>query len=370
MTLKHQWSVSHNFLTGLTLKGWLGLLRQNHFAVDPAYWHRAAFITATSFLNSVYQRRESKKFDEAIADTEIKHAPVFVLGHWRSGTTHLHNLLAQNTDDFAYPNTYEVVNPHTFLTTEEVNSRRFGRLVPERRPMDNVALSFTTPQEDEFAPCLMTGYSPYLGIAFPRQEEHYERYLTFDGVPEEDELAWKNALVWFVKKLTLKQDRPILLKSPPHTARIRMLIELFPDAKFVHIHRNPYEVFQSTVHYYDTAVWYSYLQKPDRTKTVDTIIRRYQNLHEAYFSQRNLIPEGNFHELSFEDLERDPVGEVRGIYKKLDLQGFDQFSPRLESYVASQSNYRRNQFPEFGEETKRRVAREWRTCFDTWSYEI
>ena len=121
-----------------------------------------------------------------------------------------------------------MVNPHTFLTTEEVNSRRFAWMVPDRRPMDNMRLSFQAPQEDEFAPCLMSLRSPYLGVSFPRREDYYARYLTFRGVPPDEVDAWKSAFLLFLRKLTFKYQKPLVLKSPPHTARIRMLLELFP----------------------------------------------------------------------------------------------------------------------------------------------
>ena len=121
--LKHRWSVANNYLAGITLDRWLDLLREN--SVSPAYWHRAAFITATACLNSIAQRKE-QDLEETIRKTHLVGPPLFILGHWRSGTTHLHNLLALDTQNFAFANTYQVTNPLTFLTTEETNTRRFA----------------------------------------------------------------------------------------------------------------------------------------------------------------------------------------------------------------------------------------------------
>ena len=118
-------------------------------------------------MNSLFRRKEERVFGERIAATTIQ-PPLFILGHWRSGTTHLHNLLARDTRQFAFANTYQVVNPHTFLCTEEANTRRFAWMVPKTRPMDEMELNFQLPQEDEFAPCLMSLRSLYLGISFPR----------------------------------------------------------------------------------------------------------------------------------------------------------------------------------------------------------
>jgi hypothetical protein len=292
------------------------------------------------------------------------------VGHWRSGTTLLHNLLAQDEQHFAFANTYQVVNPHTFLTTEETNARRFAFLVPKRRPMDNMELSFQAPQEDEFALLLDCFRSLYLGITFPRREAWYARYLSFEGAPRSDIDAWKASLLRFARKLTLKYGRALLFKSPPHTARIRLLLEVFPHARFVHIHRDPYTVFRSTQHYFDTAIWYTYLQRPRRDAVDQGILDRYEALYARYFADRSLIPPGRLHEIRFADLERDPVGQVRGLYAALGLPGFAAFEPTLRRYADSLQGYRKNQYDELPSQLRHAVARQWRRSFEQWDYPI
>ena len=52
--------------------------------------------------------------------------------------------------------------------------------------------------------------------------------------------------MYFVKSLSYRNDsRRLILKSPPSTARIGVLLEAFPRAKFVYLYRNPYDVFYS-----------------------------------------------------------------------------------------------------------------------------
>jgi hypothetical protein len=368
--LKHRWSLGHNYLAGISTRDWWRLLRENRFALDPVYWHRAAFITLVSVANSYYGWREERSYGEAIEKVEITRPPLFILGHWRSGTTLLHNLLAQDTEQFAYANTYQVVNPNSFLTTEEVNTRRFAFLLPKRRPMDNMELSFQSPQEDEFALLLGCFRSLYLGITFPRRESWYSRYLTFEGVATEEIDQWKATFLRFAKKLTLKYDRALLFKSPPHTARVKLLLETFPEARFVHIHRDPYTVFRSTQHYFDTAIWYTYLQRPDR-KTVDQgILERYSTLYGKYFDQRGAIRPERFHEIRFADLERDPLGQMRLLYASLGLDGFESFEPKLRRYVHSLAGYRKNDYDELPAHAKQTVARLWRRSFDEWNYPL
>jgi hypothetical protein len=367
--LKHRWSISHNYLAGITASGWWRLLRENKFDVDWVYWHRAAFVTVASLFNSLYCRRERRLYDAEVERVKITEPPLFILGHWRSGTTLLHNLLAQDTDQFAFANTYQVVNPHTFLSTEAVNSKRFAALVPKKRPMDNMELSFQTPQEDEFAPLLLTLRSLYLGISFPRREDYYARYLSFRDVPREDVDAWQAGFLWFLKKLTFKYRRAVLLKSPPHTARIKILLTMFPNARFVHIHRDPYAVFQSSRHYFDTATWYTYLQRPELDGMDDRIMRRYTALYDAFFDEKRMIPAGQFHEVRFADLERDPVTTIGALYERLALPDFHTLEPKLRTYVKSLSGYQKNDFSKLPLDEQRTVAEAWGRSFDEWGYQ-
>ena len=366
--LKHRWSLGHNYMTGVTFGIWLRLLRQNGFRLSPAYWHRVVVITLASLANSAIALWEHLRHGRATEAVQITEAPLFILGHWRSGTTLLHDLLAQDSAQFNFANTYQVVNPLTYLTTEGTITRLLPGLVPAKRPMDNMALSFTSPQEDEFAPLLMTGLSVYLGVSFPQTGAVYENYLSFRGVPRREVEAWKAAFLRFCRKLSLTDRRALLLKSPPHTARIRTILEMFPDARFVHIHRDPYTVFQSQRHFFDTAGWFTYLQTPDLDAIDEGILQRHETMYDAFFEDLALIPPGQFIELRFADLEADPVTQIAEVYAKLGLTGFDAFRPRLERYVVSLTGYKKNRFPPLDATTRQQVATRWRRSFATWSY--
>jgi hypothetical protein len=355
-------------LCGVTFPDWWHALRENGFAVDLRYLPRAAILTAGSALNSFYRRREDREFADALADVQVR-PPVFILGHWRSGTTLLHNLLALD-DQFAYPNLYQVFFPHTFLCTEEVRTNLVQGLIPQTRIFDNVAQGLQMPNEDEFATCTASLCSPYMAWAFPRNSERYERYLTFRDVPEAEVARWKESLVHFLKKLTWKSDRPMLLKSPPHTCRIKLLLELFPDARFLHISRNPYTVFQSTRHLNRVLTRSVRFQSDRPAELDDGVLRRYRLLYDAYFEERGLIAGDRLHELSFEDLEHDPVGELRRAYSTLGLAGFDSVLPRVEEYVATLSDYRKNDYPDLPPSIRRRIRRTWARSFEEWGYPV
>lgn len=354
-------------LGGITFGDWLTLLRENRFAVDPAYWWRAGIITLSSLGNSLHRFREEASYGPALDGARIE-PPLFVLGIWRSGTTHLHNLLAVD-DRFAFPNWYQTAYPHTFLSTEALASRTAGIFVPRQRIQDNMRFGFSLPGEDEFALATATARSIMLSWVFPRRAEHYDRYLTFAGVPEAEIAEWKAALLKLVKKLALKYGKPIVLKSPGHTARIRLILEMFPDARFVHIHRDPYAVFQSVCHTTPEVMRFSTLQR-NSLDVEARAIRDYQTIYERFFAEKELIPEGRFHELRFEDLERDPIGQMRNVYEALRLPDFSVVESALRRYVDSLSGYRKNEYPELPAGLKAKVALGCRPYFEAWGYPI
>ncbi|MGV3720095.1 MAG: sulfotransferase family protein [Actinomycetota bacterium] len=361
-----QWTFWHSSLVGIPWENWRRLLRDNR--VDPGYRHRAVYLSAMSLRASYFRRKEEQRFGAAINATEIAEAPVFVLGHWRSGTTHLHNLLACDTARFAFPTSIQTCYPYTFLTTEADVRKGFDAFTPPTRMMDNVVLNADTPQEDEFGLSILTLMSPYLGTQFfPRSAERYDRYLTFRNVPPAEIDMWKATFRWFAKKLTLGRGRRLLLKSPTHTARIKLLLELFPDAKFVHICRDPHAVFRSSQHLYRKLIPIQSLQRPLQDNTPG-ILERHTDMYDAYFAQRSLIPPGQLHELRYEDLVVDPIGQISAAYQALDLPGFEAFRPSLQRYVASVAHYETNRFEEPSLRDRDLVAQAWSRSFEAWDY--
>jgi omega-hydroxy-beta-dihydromenaquinone-9 sulfotransferase len=357
--------VAHPLL-GMTFGAWWALLSRHRFAVDLKHGPRALIQTAIAASNSAGAWMERWRYGDRIEGARVR-APLFVLGHYRSGTTHLHNLLALDPG-LAAPTLFQVLNPHTFLSTEWFASPVADRFIVRRRYQDEMAVGASVPSEDEFALCTMTGLSPYMGWCFPDDGAVYDRYLTFRDVPEDEVIRWEGALTTLLKKFTVRYRRPLVLKSPPHTARIRRLLGLFPDARFVHIHRDPYLVFRSTRHMIRTGQPLCQLREGPLQDGDDRILSVYTEMYDAYFSERGLIPDGRICEVAFGTLEREPIGVVRSIYEALGLSGFEDLRPRLEGYLATIAGYRKNRHDELPEPLRRRIAREWGRSFHEWGY--
>ena len=352
---------------GATWSTYWRLLCDNRFRVNIRYWPRAFNAACCSIINSLVCGWERKRFGSKLAGVEVE-PPVFVLGFFRSGTTHLHNLFAIDTR-FAFPNTFQVFFPNTFLTTERLGSRFWDAGLMKVRPMDNMAVDTATPAEDEMAIAMMTMCSPMAGYVFPRRLAHYDRYLTFRGMHEDEKERWSAAFDLFLRKLTYLYRRPLVLKSPMHMGKIATLLDMFPKARFVHIHRDPYTVFQSNLHLIERILPYYQLQRERQEDLNELILRRYSTIHNAFFEDQPRIPKHQFSEVAFRDLESDPLDQMRRVYEELGLPDFATVEHALARYVASLKDYRKNRFPPLDKPLRVRIAQEWKPSFDRWGYE-
>jgi len=356
-----------NTLLGFAFKDWLKLLKENKYDVDSGYRKRVVMITLASLMNSRGRNKEHKLFGSQIDEVEIKQSPIFILGHWRSGTTFLHSLMTVDKQ-FAYPTLFEVSNPHTFLTREDKFVERFKNMPAHKRAMDNVEVSVQSPAEDEFALLLLSLRSPNVGWIFPKRELYYDRYLNFKEVVNGELETWKESLNYFLKKLTLKHNQQLVLKSPGHTSRVRILLDMFPDAKFIHIHRNPFVVFQSTQKLYAKSVPQAQLQKSNGKTVTQNIIKRYASMYDTFFEDKKLLPDNQYIEIGFEELENDKMGCIKKIYKQLDIPGYNELEPKLQEHIQANSKYQKNVYRSMEPYIYENIVEEWGGFFDEWGY--
>lgn len=355
-----------NALTGFRWGDWSRLLKEVKFSIDRQYIGRASQVTMFSLMNTWYYRSEKRNYQSEIDKASIEQ-PIFILGHWRNGTTLVHELLARDPQ-FAYPNLFEVSRPFTFLTREPVVEKMAGDADPTSRPMDNMQVTFRSPGEDEAGIAVLCLRSPAIAWMFPRYEAYYDRFLTFADAETKDARRWQAALDLFMRKLTIRYHKPLVMKSPTHTARIKLILDLYPDAKFIHIHRNPFVVFQSTMKLYNTAVAGAYLQNPRDGSVVSGVLRRYEDMYDAYFSQRDLIPAGNLVDIKFEEMEKDPLQQMRLIYEQLHLPGFQEALPSFTHYMDQVSDYKKNTHKPIPEPLQQEITAHWQRCFAEWGY--
>jgi hypothetical protein len=345
---------------------WMKLLASR----PPIHWtrlHKVASVTALSLANSFSNLCESGIYGRKIARQTIDHPPVFILGHWRSGTTLLHNLMTLDPQ-FTFPNLYQVMFPANFLLTERVVTSLASSLIPKTRPMDNVETGFHMPQEDEVALLLLSLMSPYLMLAYPHEPARYLKYFELNDLSPAERQRWKDLFLYFLKKVTIRNNKPIVVKSPTHTYRIPVLLEMFPDAKFVYIYREPYAVYNSSIHLRRTLFAENALTKIVMDeKMQDDTLSLYTRCFETYEKTRGLIPKGNLHEIRFEDLEADPLGEMHRIYQGLNLTGWENLEPSIQKKLPELTRYRKNSF-DMDETLMRKVYNRWKPAFERYGY--
>ena len=135
---------------GMVASAWLRLLARNHFAVSPARLPFTMLGFVTSVLNSILNLVQTLIFARRIRACVLEEPPIFIIGHWRTGTTFLHELLMID-ERFTAPTTLECFAPADCLILYQLLRHLFNFALPPRRPMDNMPVGWDRPQEDEFA---------------------------------------------------------------------------------------------------------------------------------------------------------------------------------------------------------------------------
>lgn len=334
--------------------------------IDFSRWYKLALMPGTAAFSSLWSGIEALRFGKKIQATEVADPPIFVLGFWRSGTTLLHNLISSDPQ-LCYPNYYQCLYPHHFLSTEGWLAPPTARFLPATRPMDNVAVGWNMPQEDEIALCVLSLASCYLQVVFHDDVNKYQRFHNMADCTPAERKAWMDALDYLIRKLTLKHQKRVVLKSPSHTFKIPYLLQLYPNAKFVYIYRNPYAVFKSATHLRRTMYEENGMCRPDYGDIDERVLELYELCFKDYERDKALIPAGNLSEIRFEDFEQDPLLHLERIYSDIGLGGFEGLKRKIEPQMESLKRYKKNRFKPDAERMERVYAR-LRAAFEKYGY--
>ncbi|GGY01629.1 sulfotransferase family protein [Litchfieldella qijiaojingensis] len=348
----------------------IGTLLQQFATHRPLPMHVLPFVAMT--LASALVRTPFSLCERAWTAARTRHqempSPVFIVGHWRSGTTHLYNLLSRDPR-FAFVSPLATGLPWDFCLLGRVLRPLLERALPEHRFIDQVKVASDAPQEDEIALASMQTLSFYHGLYFPqRLEWWFDRGVFFDGASVREIRCWRRQIRYFYRKHALMQPgRQLLIKNPVYTARVKELVRLWPDARFIHIHRNPYVVFQSTRHFYRKLLHELALQPYDESHLDELILSRYPRMMQRLIDDVAELPASHAVEIGFDTLEQAPLETLRGIYAALGLGSFTQVQPHVEAYLAELGEYRKNQYL-FPPTDNQRVSERWRSFIEHWGY--
>lgn len=331
------------FAIGANLKTWLKLLIENEFNLSLLRIPQIFIITVVIVFLTPIEIIEKLLFKRKIKKIKMKIDPLFILGHWRQGTTFLHELLIRNPNH-SYMTMFESIFPNHFLYFDKFIKRIFGWFLPSTRPQDDVKIGVDAPHEHGFAIANLCSMSVYSGTYFPLNQEYYNRYAAGERLSNKEKKKLRYYYEYIIKKLYYKNgDKLLILKDPIDTANIDFLLELFPNAKFVHIIRNPYEVFFSTKKLHEKTIPIFRLQKgyPDLEKL---IFNSYRDIYEKFYQDLKLIPKENFVEVKYEDFIKNPLTQLKLIYDKLDLKGFEESLPEIQAFLNQEADYSRSKY--------------------------
>lgn len=293
-------------------------------------------------------------------------APIFIIGHQRSGTTYLHYLLGRDSQ-FGFLTVKESFMPWIYLTAERHLEWMLGRKMPETRPMDNLKLGLDLPTEPEYALGNMTVSTMLSGYMVPsRLYSVFRKTVLFEDACDKEE--WKGALKYFMQKLTLKNDgKQLIIKAPENLGRVKEILEVFPDAKFIHIHRDPYRVYFSTERLYGITLPLVAMQYCSEDVVKEFIIRSYREMFDRFFEARKLIPAGNLTEIRYDDLIGGELCELERVYTELGLDGFEAAKPFIKQEVKVYENYQTNTY-NYPPERMAEIYKQWKGVFDELGY--
>ncbi|MEQ8768400.1 MAG: sulfotransferase [Planctomycetota bacterium] len=389
---------------GADLLSWIAILRANRFQISPSRLHLAALATAFSSSNLVFKTlngclraQRKKRIGRPIR-------PVFIIGHWRSGTTLLHELMTIDPRNVA-PTSWECVGVHMAPWISERSARFLPLRIPASRPFDNVQLGWESPQEDEFALCNLGVPSTYHRFYFPTTNSDVDRFLAIAKDTRVapalsrflDQLAWircvKRPRAGSQNGGPSEEPLHVVLKSPTHTWRVDELRRAFPDARFLHITRSPYEVYRSTKNLWEKLCAHQGLQRPrfsteaGQRDLEDFVVRVFADMHQTLDSALESWRsdgdgfEQRYHQVPYEAIDptRHPapavIDRLRSAYEDLGLHQEESqgalpadVTDRLGESLEGKSRYVKNRFDELPPTLIDRLNREWRGYFDAHEY--
>lgn len=340
--MKKHWIVKKEPLAGSSTSNIIRLLFENRFRVHPKYFPRLFFALFMSVMLMPLRMVERIFFFRKIRRTEIKEDPIFIIGLWRSGSTYLNTLLSKNKN-YGYPHFADTILTTRFsLAFPNLANKLVDKFLPETRPFDNVKISSEKPSEMEHSLISYCSCSFTDCMIFPRNFWKYASYATLDVSPR-NRKKWLKWYLFNMKKITYKEKgKKLMLKNPSNTGRIKTLLEFFPNAKFIHLHRNPYYTYASSINLHIKTREVFSLQKWDEGEIKKSIFKLYQKIYEKYSKDISLIPKENFIDISYEEFIENPLSTIEKIHRKLKLDGFMEYKNEFQDFIQEQEDFKPN----------------------------
>ena len=290
-----------------------------------------------NFLQARLQIEDTYKRHPEIDDEQIV-APFLVMGQGRSGTSALLNLLAADPDNGA-PKIWEAVFPcpppeaATYRSDPRIARAdklmtMWYRVTPEVQGVHEV--DGDIPTESIHLDCLSFQSPSWLSLLGPAPS-----FLAYMSQRSDEN-------VYAYEKRTLKllqwknPRRRWVLKTPQYLLYIPRMLQVFPDARFIWIHRDPVVALSSLVNMMGTLNWV----RSDKV-FVDNTHAAWTTLEPiaAMMSQpidwleQGVLPRGQLCNVQFQDFIKDPPGVVKQIYDHYGIDLTESQRAALQAHV-------------------------------------
>lgn len=294
--------------------------------------------------------------------------PVFIVGHWRSGTTHICNLLSQSPQ-FGFVTPVATGLPHDLLILGRYFKPWLEKSIPQDRLIDRVEVNASSPQEDEFGLANMIINSFLHGLYFPGNfRKNFNKGVFLEQCSEHQIEQWKKTSAKYLKKVYLDQGRrQLLIRNPVYTARIPLLKKMWPGAKFIHIYRDPYRILPSMRNYFEKLLPALALQDYAKVEIDETIFPTYKKMMGAIITDLTRLSGNEYIEVAYEQLEQEPLVILESIYHRLGFSGFEKAYPYFKEYLDGIRGYTKNQYMQSQQE-KELIRRHWKEIIEHYGY--
>ncbi len=322
------------------------LVLRRGVTIRQPYITRFLFLLQSAAFSSMLAMRERAIYRGTFTDQTSVRPPVFIIGHWRTGTTLLHQLMACDPA-LAAPTLFQCCYPHSFRSSRKFVEPVMKRFVTGTRPMDNVRVGMDEPQEEENALFRMTGRSPLEQLIFPVSGRYFlaNHRCWAPDTPGRLEV-WKDSLVRFVAKVQRASgERTIVLKNPFNCLRIGLLKKLFPGARYIFIERNPRLVIPSAVHMWSIVGAQNAMRKEWRAPSFEDVALVFRKVSDRINNDRSTIDPRLRATVRFESLENSPVETIQSLYNSLGLAFTAAYRRRIESFLADSARFQKNAYP-------------------------
>ncbi|MEI8204345.1 MAG: sulfotransferase [Bacteroidota bacterium] len=330
-------------LVGITFGKFRQVLSENkhRYTFGMRFFFRGFFILFNSIFASFLSFIEKKRYHKAIDQTIPIKAPIFIIGHWRTGSTLLHQFFQQDPS-LTTPSHYQVVLPEFFISGAPYYRPVLKIAMGKTRPMDSMKIGLDEPQEDEYALYKMTGISPFNNLVFPTDSAYFLNSYS-DFIPDKDQLGkWKNAFNYFYRKISFVANKQVVFKNPFHTLRIDILKDMFPNAKFVHIYRHPYNVVPSTINMWKTVGMQNSMNSINHDPEVSDVASFYEHMLSYVNKKEVTFSEESFINVCYEELEINPIETMRKIYQQFEMDFTQECKDNLTKTIKDNSGYVKN----------------------------